>query len=65
MTQPIVMPQSENVGPVPYITVRTDAQGGACWAVVGLGKVVQCYCGHQAIAELQAMATATGLVTPS
>ena len=55
------MPQSEH----PYISVGTDAQGGACWAVVGLGKVVRCYSGHQAIAELQAMATATGLVTPS
>ena len=55
------LPQSEH----PHITVGTDAQGGACWVVVGLGKVVQCYCGHQAIAELQAMATATGLVTPS
>ena len=55
------MPQSEH----PYISVGTDEKGGACWAVVGLGKVVQCYCGHQAIAELQAMATATGMVTPS
>lgn len=65
MTQPIVIPQSENVGPVPYITVRTDAQGGACWAVVGLGTVVRCYSGHHAIAVLQMMATATGLATPS
>ena len=54
------MPQSEH----PFITVGTDAQGGTCWAVVGLGKVVQCYCGHQAIAELQTMATAIGIVTP-
>lgn len=63
--QPIVMPQSENVGPVPYITVRTDAQGGACWAVVGLGTVVRCYAGHHAITVLQTMCTATGVVTPS
>lgn len=55
------MPQSEH----PFITVGADAQGGACWEVVGLGKVVQCYSGHQAIAELQMMATATGLPTPS
>ena len=65
MTQPIVIPQSENVGPVPYITVRTDAQGGACWAVVGLGTVVRCYAGHHAITVLQTMCTATGVVTPS
>lgn len=59
------MPQSENVDLVPYITVRTDAQGGACWAVVGLGTVIRCYSGHHAIAVLQTMATATGIVTPS
>ena len=55
------MPQSEK----PYITVRTDAQGGTCWAVVGLGKVVECYTGSHAIAVMQAMCTATGMVTPS
>lgn len=55
------MPQPEH----PYISVGTDAQGGACWAVVGLGKVVRCYSGHHAIAVLQMMATATGLPTPS
>ena len=49
----------------PHITVGTDAQGGACWAVVGLGTVVRCYSGHHAIAVLQMMAAATGLVTPS
>lgn len=59
------MTQSENVAPVPYITVRTDAQGGACWAVVGLGTVVRCYSGHRAIAVLRMMATATGMITPS
>jgi hypothetical protein len=55
------LPQSEH----PYITVRTDAQGGACWAVVGLGTIVQCYTGHHAITVLEAMCTATGVVTPS
>jgi hypothetical protein len=55
------MPQSEH----PYITVRTDGQGGACWAVVGLGTIVQCYTGHHAITVLEAMCTATGVVTPS
>jgi hypothetical protein len=55
------LPQSEQ----PYITVRTDAQGGACWAVVGLGTIVQCYAGHHAITVLEAMCTATGVVTPS
>jgi 6,7-dimethyl-8-ribityllumazine synthase len=55
------MPQSE----MPYITVRTDAHGGACWAVVGLGTVVRCYTGHHAIAVLETMCTATGVVTPS
>jgi hypothetical protein len=59
------MQQSENVDSVPYITVRTDAQGGACWAVVGLGTVVRCYAGHHAITVLQTMCTATGVVTPS
>ena len=55
------MPQSEH----PYITVRTDGQGGTCWAVVGLGIIVQCYTGHHAITVLEAMCTATGVVTPS
>jgi len=59
------MHQSENVDSVPYITVRTDAQGGACWAVVGLGTVVRCYAGHHAIAVLETMCTATGVPTPS
>jgi hypothetical protein len=59
------MPQSENVDAVPYITVRTDAHGGACWAVVGLGTVVRCYTGHHAIAVLETMCAATGVVTPS
>ena len=59
------MPQSENVNSVPYITVRTDDQGGACWAVVGLGQVVECYTGSRAITVLEAMCTATGVVTPS
>jgi hypothetical protein len=55
------LPQSEQ----PYITVRTDAQGGTCWAVVGLGQVVECYTGSRAIAVMQSMCTATGVVTPS
>ena len=55
------MPQSEK----PYITVQTDEQGGTCWAVVGLGTVVRCYAGHHAITVLQAMCSATGVVTPS
>ena len=59
------MPQSENVDSVPYITVRTDAQGGACWAVVGLGTVVRTYTGHHAITVLETMCTASGVVTPS
>jgi 6,7-dimethyl-8-ribityllumazine synthase len=59
------LPQSENADSVPYITVQADARGGACWAVVGLGTVVRCYTGHHAITVLAAMATATGLVTPS
>jgi hypothetical protein len=59
------LPQSENVNSVPYITVRTDDQGGTCWAVVGLGQVVECYTGSRAIAVMQSMCTATGVVTPS
>jgi hypothetical protein len=59
------MPQSENVNSVPYITVRTDDKGGACWAVVGLGTVVRCYAGHHAITVMETMCAATGLVTPS
>jgi 6,7-dimethyl-8-ribityllumazine synthase len=59
------MPQSENVDSVPYITVRTDAQGGACWAVVGLGTVINCYTGHHAITVMETMCTATGVPTPS
>ena len=57
--------QSEKVDSVPFITVRTDAKGGACWAVVGLGTVVRCYSGERAIAVLQWMCTATGVLTPS
>lgn len=57
--------QSDNVDSVPYITVRTDAQGGTCWAVVGLGTVVRCYTGHHAIAVMEMMCAATGVVTPS
>ena len=58
---PAQLPQSEK----PYITVQTDEHGGTCWAVVGLGTVVHCYTGHHAITVLQAMCTATGVVTPS
>jgi hypothetical protein len=58
------LPQSENAETVPYITVRQDARGSACWAVIGLGTVVNCYTGHHAIAVLQMMCTATGTVTP-
>lgn len=54
------LPQSEH----PFLTVGIDAQGGTCWAVVGLGRVVRCYSGHHAIAVLQTMATAIGIVTP-
>jgi hypothetical protein len=54
------LPQSEK----PYITVREDAKGGACWAVVGLGTIVRCYTGHHAIAVLKMMCAATGTVTP-
>jgi hypothetical protein len=38
---------------MPYVTVTTDDEGGACWAVVGLGTVVRCYTGHHAITVLQ------------
>jgi len=61
---PAQLHQSENVETVPYITVRPDARGGACWAVVGLGTVVCCYTGHRAISVLEMMCTATGAVTP-
>jgi hypothetical protein len=56
--------QSENTETVPYITVQADARGGACWAVVGLGTVVRCYSGGHAIAVMEMMCTATGVVTP-
>jgi hypothetical protein len=32
--------------------------------VVGLGTVVRCYTGHHAIAVLEMMCAATGVVTP-
>jgi hypothetical protein len=57
--------QSENVNSMPHITVQKDAKGGACWAVVGLGTVVRCYAGHHAIAVLETMCAAVGVVTPS
>ena len=50
---------------MPYITVGTDARGSACWAVVGLGTIVRCYTGHHAIAVLEMMCSASGVVTPS
>jgi hypothetical protein len=59
------MPHFELAHPTPYVTVTTDDEGGICWAVVGLGTVVRCYTGHHAITVLQAMCTATGVVTPS
>ena len=59
------LPQSENTGTVPYITVREDAHGGTCLAVIGLGTIVRCYSGHHAIAVLGTMCAATGLPTPS
>jgi hypothetical protein len=59
------LPQSGDAGTVPYITVCTDARGGACWAVIGLGTVVRCYSGHHAIAVLEMMCSATGVPTPS
>jgi hypothetical protein len=59
------LPQSENTETVPYITVREDARGGACWVVVGLGTAVRCYTGHHAITVLEMMCSATGVPTPS
>jgi hypothetical protein len=58
------LPQSENAETVPYITVRQDARGGACWAVVGLGTIVRCYSGARAIAVMEMMCSATGTPTP-
>ena len=59
------LPQSEQCDSVPYITVGTDARGSACLAVVGLGTVVRTYTGHHAIAVLETMCTASGVVIPS
>lgn len=50
---------------MPYVTVHTDDKGGVCWAVVGMGKMVRCYTGERAIAVLQWMCSAAGVVTPS
>jgi hypothetical protein len=50
---------------MPYVTVTTDDEGGACWAVVGLGTIVRCYSGHHAITALQTMCNASGVLTPS
>jgi hypothetical protein len=58
------LPQSETVDSVPYITVRRDAIGGTCWAVVGLNTVVRCYTGRHAIAVMEMMCAATGTPTP-
>jgi len=58
------LPQSEQFDSVPYITVRTDDRGSACWAVVGHGVVVRAYSGHRAMAILQMMCAASGLLTP-
>lgn len=58
------LPQSETANSVPYITVREDARGGACWAVLGLGVMVRCYSGRHAIAVLEMMCIATGIPTP-
>jgi hypothetical protein len=49
---------------VPYITVGEDARGSACWRVIGLGTAICCYSGHHAVTVMQAMCTATGVVTP-
>jgi hypothetical protein len=59
------MPHSELVHPMPYVTVTTDDEGGACWAVVGLGTIVRCYTGHHAITAMETMCNASGVVTPS
>ena len=59
------LPQSENTETVPYITVRQDDRGGACWVVVGIGTAIRCYSGHHAIAVLEVMCSATGVPTPS
>jgi hypothetical protein len=58
------LPQSETVDSVPFITVGKDARGGTCWAVVGLNTVVRCYTGRHAIAVMEMMCAATGVVTP-
>jgi len=52
------------VQPTPYITVKRDARGGACWVVVGLGTEVRCYCGQRAVAMLEMMCASRGIPTP-
>jgi hypothetical protein len=56
--------QSDQVDSVPFITVERDDRGSACWAVVGLGKMVRCYSGERAIAVLQMMCVSRGISVP-
>jgi hypothetical protein len=49
---------------VPFITVSTDANGGTCWVVVGLGKWVRCYSGQRAIDILRMMLASRGIPAP-
>ena len=56
--------QSADADSVPFITVSTDANGGACWVVVGLGQRVRCYSGERAIDVLRMMLTSRGIPAP-
>jgi hypothetical protein len=56
--------QSDDNDSVPFITVERDERGSACWAVIGLGKMVRCYSGERAIAVLQMMCASKGILTP-
>ena len=62
MTAAAVIPQSGDDRP--HITVTTDAKGGTCWLVVGLGQRVRCYSGHHAIDVLRMMLASRGISTP-
>ena len=56
--------QSDDNDSVPFITVERDDRGGACWAVIGLGKMIRCYSGERAIAVLQWMCISRGIPVP-
>jgi len=56
--------QSDQVDSVPFITVERDDRGSACWAVIGLGKMIRCYSGERAIGILQMMCASKGILTP-